>query len=261
MSINPAPGNLSPVNSSYQSPPPTQLPVKWKLPAKKSSVTITLLVLTVLVFGLQFLSVTIFGADLPFVLGGKVNSLIIAGQVWRLITPMLLHADILHLLFNMYALFVIGMGLERQYGHSHYLLLYLTAGYCGNVASFLLTPAASLGASTAIFGLIGAQAMFLLHNRKLLGQKANRMLMNVGFVIVINLLIGFSGSIDMWGHLGGLAGGLAFAYFSGPRWYMDLYVTGYEIINHRSRKAEWLSALAIFAAASLLAGLKILGVI
>ena len=85
-------------------------------------------------------------------LGAKVNELILAGQVWRLITPILLHASILHIGFNMYALFVIGPQLERFYGHGRFLLLYLIAGFTGNVLSFVLSPNPSLGASTSVLG-------------------------------------------------------------------------------------------------------------
>jgi rhomboid protease GluP len=110
------------------------------------------------------------GFDVPAALGMKVNELIIHGQIWRLITPVLLHGSILHLGFNMYALYILGPGLERFYGHWRFLTLYLLAGFAGNVMSFIFSPNPSLGASTAIFGLLGAQGVFLYHNRGIYGR-------------------------------------------------------------------------------------------
>ncbi len=147
----------------------------------------------------------------------KSNQAIAAGQWWRLFTPMLLHGGIFHIGFNMYALYVLGPELERFYGGWRFFLLYLVAGFAGNVVSFVLSPYNSLGASTAIFGLLGAEGVFLYQHKKLFGQRAQRALMNIIFIAVINLAIGLSPGIDNWGHLGGLVGGTLFAWFGGPK--------------------------------------------
>ena len=182
-------------------------------------VTYTILVLTVLMYGAQYLSQSVSGGyDWPFLLGGKINELILRGQVWRLITPVLLHGGLIHLAFNMYALFSIGTSLERFYGHKRFLALYLIAGYTGNVLSFLLSANPSLGASTAIFGLVAAEGVLIFRNKRLYGNRARSLLINLGLVVMVNLSLGLtSGSgIDNWGHLGGLAGGLLFAWMAGP---------------------------------------------
>jgi rhomboid protease GluP len=116
----------------------------------------------------------------------------------------------------MYALFALGPQLERFYGHGRFLMLYLLGGFAGNVVSFLLSPEYSLGASTAIFGLIGAQGVFLYRHRKMFGGVAQRALTNIITVAVVNLIIGLSPGIDNWGHVGGLLGGTLFAWFGGP---------------------------------------------
>ena len=158
------------------------------------------------------------------ILGEKVNDLIRVGQIWRLITPVFLHDSslpygLLHIGFNMYALFLYGRGLEARFGHWRFTLLYFLSAYAGNVLSFLITPNPSLGASTAIFGLLAAEGMFIFQNRQLLGNRANRALMNVLYVAGINLLIGFSTTgVDNFGHLGGILGGILFTWFGGPRW-------------------------------------------
>jgi rhomboid protease GluP len=178
--------------------------------------TYVLLGITVLVFLAQMASQSLLGGDLPAALGLKVNSLIAQGEVWRLITPLFLHASILHIGFNMYALYLFGPGLERHFGHARFLALYFLSGFAGNVMSMIFSPAPSLGASTAIFGLLGAEGVFLYQNRKLFGSFARRALTNIVLIAVINLAIGFSPGIDNWGHLGGLIAGTLFAWLGGP---------------------------------------------
>lgn len=219
---------------------PTRIPVTLRAAAEKPIVTYTLLGVTILIFALQYLSQSLSANnyDWPYLLGAKVNELILAGQVWRLITPVLLHASILHIGFNMYALFVIGPQLEKFYGHWRFMLLYLVAGFTGNVLSFVLSPKVSLGASTAVFGLIAAEAVFIYRNRKLFGDKARGMLINLGVVILVNLLLGLQPGIDNWGHLGGLAGGLIFAWVAGPVFKMSVSVDSqnYQLLDSRGKK-------------------------
>ena len=210
-----------PTQETPAAPPPgeVRIPVVLRSKVKKPMVTYTILVLTVLMYGAQYLSQSVSGGyDWPFLLGGKINELILRGQVWRLITPVLLHGGLIHLAFNMYALFSIGTSLERFYGHKRFLALYLIAGYTGNVLSFLLSANPSLGASTAIFGLVAAEGVLIFRNKRLYGNRARSLLINLGLVVMVNLSLGLtSGSgIDNWGHLGGLAGGLLFAWMAGP---------------------------------------------
>ena len=167
---------------------------------------------------IQLLTQFIYGHDLAVELGAKANDAIRAGQLWRFFTPMLLHGSILHIGFNMYALYIFGIGLERRYGHGRFLLLYILSGFAGAVFSFLFSSAYSIGASGAIFGLVSAEGIFLIKNRKLFGTRARGALNNVIFVVAINLFLGLQPGIDNWGHVGGLMGGLIFAWFAGPHW-------------------------------------------
>jgi rhomboid protease GluP len=179
-----------------------------------------------LVYLLQMGSQLLLGTDLLVSVGAKANNLIRAGQLWRLITPVLLHGGLLHIGFNMYALLIFGPGLERHFGHLRFALLYLLTGFSGNVFSFLFSSGYSIGASTAIFGLIAAEGVFFYQNRKLFGQQARRAIGNIVLVAGVNLLLGLSPGIDNWGHVGGLLGGLIFAWFAGPQWEVEgLYPT------------------------------------
>ena len=219
-SSQPAPAQRA-VNSPDGAGTPTQ--VRVTLPTSAPYVTYTIVGITVLAYLLQLGSTYLFGyaaaasqLDWLEAYGAKINELIRVGQIWRLMTPMLLHASVPHILFNMYALVVFGAGLERNFGHWRFLVLYLLGGFAGNVLSFLLSSGYSVGASTAIFGLVGAEGVFLYQNRKLFGNRFGRAIGNVVFVVAINLFLGLTPGIDNWGHVGGLLGGLIFAWFAGP---------------------------------------------
>ncbi len=207
-----------PPEESYAPPQPQPQHVPVSLPVSAPRVTYTILGLTVIVYLLQLLSQFVLGYDLPVALGVKANEAIRAGELWRFFTPMLLHGSIMHIGFNMYALLSFGSGLERHYGHGRFLLLYLLSGFGGSVFSFLLTESHALGASGAIFGMISAEGIFLYQNRKLFGNQVRPAINNIVFIVAINLFLGLSPGIDNWGHIGGLLGGLIFAWFAGPRW-------------------------------------------
>lgn len=223
-----------------RAPEPGQIRVTFHVDLIKPWVTYVLMGACIFFFGLQKLSTYLTGYDLPYIWGGKVNGLILQGQIWRLLTPILLHGSILHIAFNMYALYAFGPGLERYYGHWRYLLLYLLGGYCGNVLSFLLSPNPSIGASTAIFGLVAAEIIFIYRNRILFGARAKSMLINLAVVVVVNLLLGLQPGIDNWGHLGGLVGGFIFAWVAGPNYKVQPSQTGLELKDiHKQDEAWW----------------------
>jgi len=126
---------------------------------------------------------------------------------YRLITSAFLHEGVLHIAFNMYALWLVGPQLERALGWPRFVALYLAAGLGGGAASYLLSPIniAGLGASGAVFGLFGAY--FVIARRVGVGAS------QIGALIVINLLLGFTlPHIDNWAHIGGLATGVVIAY-------------------------------------------------
>jgi rhomboid protease GluP len=236
--------------ASFPGPEPAAPPpgrISLRLPSSPPRVTYTILGLTILVYLLQMASQFLLGYDLPLMLGAKSNELIRAGQVWRLLTPVLLHGSLWHIGFNMYALFSFGTGLERRFGHARFLVLYLLAGFSGNVISFLLTGELSVGSSTSIFGLIAAEGLFLYQNRKLFGAEAKQAIGNVISVAAINLFIGFSsgGLIDNWGHIGGLLGGLIFTWFGGPLWNVEGLYPLLRLVDRREGRDVVLGAAAV----------------
>jgi len=255
--------NENPNSAQYpESPQPRTVQVA--VPQVKPYVTYAILGFTFFIYLLQLAGQYLLPAnlanswiaatgtsDIAAIIGEKVNGLIRAGQLWRLITPVFLHDSslpygLLHIGFNMYALFLYGRGLESRFGHWRFTLLYFLSAYAGNVFSFLLTPNPSLGASTAIFGLLAAEGMFVFQNRQLLGNRAGRALMNVLYVAGINLLIGFSTSgVDNFGHLGGLLGGVLFTWFGGPRWKMEGFYPSIRLVDEREGHGAFGGTMAV----------------
>ncbi|MEI7849686.1 MAG: rhomboid family intramembrane serine protease [Chloroflexota bacterium] len=220
-------------------------------------VTYVLVVVTVIIYILQAGTQALTGYDLPAMIGMKVNQSILDGQLWRLLTPMFLHGSLVHIGFNMYALVVIGSGLEKRFGHWRFLTLYTMGSFAGNVFSFLLSPNPSLGASTSIFGLLGAEMVFFYQNRELFGSGARRALQNVVTVAIINLVIGLSPGIDNWGHLGGLIGGLIFTWFGGPKLKLEGSFPFLTVEDERSVGDQILGVGLVILMFGTLAALKI----
>jgi len=213
-------------------------------PEVRPVVSYTLLAITILVYLAQMASQQLLGSDIPALMGMKVNDLIAEGQLWRLITPVFLHGGILHIGFNMYALFILGPGLERYFGHGRFLVLYFLAGFAGNVLSFMFSAAPSLGSSTAIFGLLGAQGVFVYRNREVFGGLARRALTNVIWIAAVNLIIGMTPGIDNWGHMGGLIGGTIFAWFGGPLLVLQGVFPKFTVVDTRETR-DWVLAAVI----------------
>lgn len=242
-------------NYDQETPPQT---VNIALPSVLPRVTHTIMGVTIVVYLLQMASQFIFsGADYPAYIGMKINEAILAGQIWRLITPVLLHGSLMHIGFNMYALLAIGAGMESRMGHIRFLMLYLVGGFAGNVFSFYFSEANSLGASTAVFGLLAAEGVFLYLNKGLFGQRAQRALRNIVMVAGVNLFIGLSPGIDNWGHIGGLLGGLIFAWFGGPRWEVEGIYPLVQVVDRRNLRDAITGALVVAGIFGVIAILKI----
>jgi membrane associated rhomboid family serine protease len=144
---------------------------------------------------------------------------IIDHQYWRMFTSLFLHSGLFHILFNMWALWVVGEFLESTVGRAKYLILYFVSGFAGSVlilATLSINPV--VGASGAIFGLFGALAVHAFFNRG--DFRSQAFLRQILFIIVLNLVFTFAfGGISWQAHIGGLLGGAAtmFAMILGGR--------------------------------------------
>ena len=183
------------------------------------SVTKTLVAINVIVFlievanGAGSLSLTGTGNGVTLHTMGSLApyDVIVQHQYWRMVTVMFLHLDIIHIAFNMWALWVIGQYVEAILGHAKFLVLYLISGLAGSVLIVYAAPlfGQTVGASGAIFGIFGALAIYAFVNRN--RDFASRAVLgNIVFLLVINLAVTFGfGGISWQGHIGGLVGGTA----------------------------------------------------
>ncbi len=147
--------------------------------------------------------------------GTNFAPLTASGEWWRLATATFLHFGIVHLLFNMWALWVIGSLVERLYGHGRFGAIYAVAGLAGALASMTWNPLAnSAGASGAIFGIIGAQLAFFMRGghripAELVRAQRNSTLGFIAYAVVFGFVVP---GIDNAAHLGGLATGFGLGW-------------------------------------------------
>jgi rhomboid protease GluP len=149
--------------------------------------------------------------------GAKYLPGIEMGQWWRLITAGFLHGGLLHIFMNSWVLFDVGAQVEGDFGVARYLVIYFVSNITGFLASLYASPRTlSIGASAAIFGLIGAMIGMGVRDRSAYGAAVRRLYVRWAiFALVMSLLPG----IDIWAHLGGLAGGFVTAFICGTPGY------------------------------------------
>jgi membrane associated rhomboid family serine protease len=144
------------------------------------------------------------------------------GEVYRLLTGGFLHATFFHLLFNMYALYVLGSLLEPAIGKLRFVVVYFSALFAGSLGVMIVSPdTVTVGASGAIFGLMGA-TIVIMRSRGIGVMESG-----VGIWLLINLALTFTISgISIGGHIGGLIGGAAagFVLLEAPRLRLPAYV-------------------------------------
>ena len=183
------------------------------------SVTKALVAINVVVFLIELVtgagSLTLTGAGSGLALHNmgalRPYDVLALHQYWRMVTVMFLHLGLLHIAFNMWALWVIGHYVEGILGHLKFLVLYLLSGLAGSVLIVYAAPllGQTVGASGAIFGIFGALAIYAFINRN--RDFASRAILGqIVFLLVLNLALTFgAGGISWQGHVGGLAGGTA----------------------------------------------------
>lgn len=176
---------------------------------KKPIVTYTLIAICVAIFLIdQFTGRTLFGEfNMGYlsIYGMKINEAISQGQVWRLITSVFLHADVQHVGFNMLALFFWGKNVEALYGRKNYLYIFLLAGLLGSFGSYAFSGANGLGASGAVYGILGAMFYIYIYNKQFFLSVFKK---QIFIYAILSLSYGFFlPNVDNMAHLFGLAGG------------------------------------------------------
>lgn len=181
---------------------------------KNNTLTLALIGINIVVFIVSvILSRNIFDIDyrVLLIMGAKFGPFIEYGQYWRLITCMFLHGGLIHIFCNMYSLYYVGSQIEVLYGRKKYLLIYFISGIGSSLFSYIMSPfSISVGASGAIFGLLGAMFIYLVKERK---RFVKGVIGNLVFVILINIYIGLSlNNIDNYAHIGGLIVGCILSF-------------------------------------------------
>lgn len=175
---------------------------------KKPYITYIIMTLCIIIFAMMY----IFGDgsydDSTLIkFGANWDLLVKSGEYYRLLASAFLHIGIMHLLCNMYSLYVIGPQIENFFGKAKFICIYFISAISGNILSVALNNnILSAGASGAIFGLLGAMLYFGYHYRIYLGNVLKSQIIPV---IVLNLILGFMVTeIDNFAHIGGLVGGI-----------------------------------------------------
>ncbi|MCC6614719.1 MAG: rhomboid family intramembrane serine protease [Anaerolineae bacterium] len=226
-----------------------------------------LIVINVAIFVLRALSPTL---DLQLLVQGanSAEGVLQNGEYWRLFTSMFLHASIYdyqggyalqnvtHILFNMYVLYASGRTVERFFGHTRFLLIYLLGGMTGSLLSALMGVGLSVGASGAVAATLGAEFSFYSRHRELLGERGQAMRSSLIRLALINVLFGLASSyssnfrVDNWAHLGGAVGGLVLGALAGSHYVASVRSMNQRLVIARDRSdmRASLARLAAYAA-------------
>lgn len=181
---------------------------------KQPIVTYIIMAICIILFILMELSGGSTNSQTLLKYGANLDVLVKNGEYYRLFTCIFLHIGIMHLLCNMYSLYIIGREVENLFGKIKYIIIFILSGIFGSIMSLSFTHnTISAGASGAIFGLLGALLYFGMHYRTYLGEAIKRSIIPI---IVVNLIIGFfAEGIDLAAHIGGLVGGVLVAMMVG----------------------------------------------
>jgi rhomboid protease GluP len=197
------------------------------VPSKAYLVTPVLIYLNTLVFIVMLaFGISVLTPETKDLLawGGNFRPLVKQGDWWRLLTYMFVHAGVLHLLMNMYALLYIGMFLEPLLGKFRFVAAYVLTGVCAGLMSLAMHSfTVGVGASGAIFGMYGV-FLAMLTTRHLEKTSRNTLLRSILFFVVLNLANGLKGNIDNAAHIGGLLSGIAigYIYYAGLRAHQSI---------------------------------------
>ena len=181
--------------------------VRPRLPRPRSATT-AILAVNVAAFAADLL-LRLLGGPSLLGLGAMVPRLVADGEWWRLLTAMFLHVGVLHLAFNSFGLYIFGSLIEQALGGARMLTLYLVTGFAASAVSFAIgSPGvAAVGASGAVFGMLGAWLAYNLRRHSLSMARAN--VQWALMLVAINLAFGLAvPGIDNAAHLGGLAAGV-----------------------------------------------------
>lgn len=223
------PKKLHPLEEKPQAPAPPPPPdpnaprVRILHPHVRPYFTWGMIAVLVVLYGLSSLDPSIFDKGVTV-----AYDVLLRGEYHRLFTGMFLHANLIHLFFNCYSLYIIGTAIEPVFGHQRFATVYLLGGVLGSVLSVVLRSPdtyhiGSIGASGGVFAVLSAMGIYFYRNQSIMGDVGKRALQQVLVIMGLNLIIGIASTfdsggmnIDNWGHIGGAIGGAVLTWFIGP---------------------------------------------
>ncbi len=196
---------------------------------KDIPLTYSLMAVSILLFLISTISDDV--AETIFVAGALHGySVVVKGEIYRLFTSTFLHSGGTHIVMNMLSLYIVGKMVEKLFSKVAYLSIYFMSAFFGAFVSiYMHLDGVAVGASGAIFGLFGALAGFVFVHKDRLGGQFKAFMKDFGFLLLINLVIGFVfPNIDVSAHVGGLVAGIlgGFIIAKNPK-----FIWGYVVVS------------------------------
>jgi len=170
---------------------------------KPARLTLVLIIICVICYIPQMLGIPIFGAPLNYWMAVAPDSF---ARPWEFITAIFAHSSLEHLAMNMVSLYWLGTMIENRHGKAKFAILFFASGIAGNIAFALFADGVAVGASGAVFGLLGAVSYLLFKMRD--NPAARGMFQGLMAMLAINVLNSFLPGIAMEAHFGGLVAGV-----------------------------------------------------
>lgn len=192
-----------------------------RIPKYNPYLTKTLITFILTMYFIEIFYGALYSEKGIIILGAKWNEGITNGEYWRFLTCTFLHGNLIHLFLNLAALHIFGQEVESIYGTFRFILIYLLTSWGAGLASYIFSPGIAIGASGAVFGIIGALIVFFYRQReKVTG--ANYRFKTMYTLVIINILLGLAiPKIDNAAHLGGLITGLFLSWFIAPEYKIE----------------------------------------
>lgn len=208
------------MNLQPESPNLAQPEVEVRIKFTNPRWTTYLIVVLIIVYGVEEVTGGSRNVRALVNLGANYFVLVQNGQYWRLLTANLLHSGLYHITVNIGSLYIFGREVESVFGSPRYLAICLLTGISGQLFSYIFNPGIAVGASTFIFGLIGAFAAYFARNFYLLKRVSAQNLIQLMLVVTFSMVSASQpdSNVDIWGHIGGMLGGVFLGLFFSPRY-------------------------------------------
>ena len=181
----------------------------------RAKIVWTILVFNCIAFVMLILAGGSTDVEVLVSFGALSSNLVSEGEYWRFITCIFLHANLMHLGVNAFSLFIFGPTAEVFFGRIKFLIIYLISGVGGSATSYVFIDPRSIGvgASGAVFGVLGSIAVYYYLNQHIYGKYGRGMMGGIALIVLLNLGFGFTvQGVDNWAHIGGLLSGILAAF-------------------------------------------------